>query len=219
MAVASARSPGHPSGTVQSPERYVSRKSPPSGWGSSRQRSTAVAMSIPWLASMSCPTPGRARACRTEDATRRIAARSFAERSVPSERSLHGDGPAPGGRAPGRPVRADPAATAGGAAAAAAVPLVAALVAGQPVQDQQDQGAGDGADDPRGAEVMDGEGVVFYQVQDEPAEEGPQHAKDDRPQQPDGVAAGDEQARQRPGDESHDQQDDDECQHARHLPL
>jgi len=115
-------------------------------------------------------------------------------------------------------VRSDPAA-AGGAAPAAAVPLVAALVAGQPVQDQQDQGAGDGADDPRGAEVMDGEGVVFDQVQDEPAEEGPQHAESDRPQQPDGVAAGDEQARQRPGDESHDQQDDDECQHARHLPL
>src|ERR1035438_653993 len=74
----------------------------------------------------------------------------------------------------GQNVRSDPAAP---AAAGPAEPLVAALVAGQPVQDQQDQGADDGADDPGRAKVVDGEGVVLDQVQDEPAEEGPQHAE------------------------------------------
>jgi methionyl-tRNA synthetase len=88
----------------------------------------------------------------------------------------------------------------------------------QAEQEQQDQGADDRADDPDGVEAVDAERVVLDQVLQEAAHERAHDAEHDGAEQPDGVAPGDEEARDGAGNEADDDQNDNEGNHAGKLP-
>jgi methionyl-tRNA synthetase len=88
----------------------------------------------------------------------------------------------------------------------------------QAEQEQQDQGADDRSDDPDGVEAVDAERVVLDQVLQEAAHERAHDAEHDGAEQPDGIAPGDEEARDGARNEADDDQNDNESNHAGKLP-
>jgi hypothetical protein len=94
---------------------------------------------------------------------------------------------------------------------AAATTGSATLRAGEPHQQQQDEGADDRSDDPHRAEAVDVDLVILDQVLQEAADERADDAEDDGSQEADGVAAGKKQAGDQSSDQPDDDQDDDEC--------
>src|ERR1700722_5298744 len=99
-------------------------------------------------------------------------------------------------------------------ALAVAATGTAALRAGQPHEEQQDEGADDRADDADGVEAVDVDLVVLDQVLQESADEGADDAEDDGSEEADGVAAGKKQAGDQSSDQPDDDQHDDEGSHA-----
>jgi methionyl-tRNA synthetase len=88
----------------------------------------------------------------------------------------------------------------------------------EPEQDQHDDGADDRPDDPDRVEAVDAQVVVLDQVLQEAADERAHDAEHDGAEDPDGVAARDQQPGDGAGDEADDDEHDDESDHAGKLP-
>ena len=88
----------------------------------------------------------------------------------------------------------------------------------QAEEEEQDQRTDDRPDDPDGVEAVDAQRMVLDQVLQEAAHERAHDAEQDGAEQPDGVAAGDEEPRDSAGDEADDDQNDNESNHAGKLP-
>ena len=88
----------------------------------------------------------------------------------------------------------------------------------EPEQDQHDDGADDRPDDPDRVEAVDAQVVVLDQVLQEAPDERAHDAEHDGAEDPDGVAAGDQQPGDGARDEADDDEHDDESDHAGKLP-
>ncbi len=95
-----------------------------------------------------------------------------------------------------------------------AAPAVAALQAGHPHEQQDHERSDDRAENARGAERVGLYGVVFHEVPQEPADERADDAYRDRAENADVVATWQQQAGHEPGDESDDEENYYESQHA-----
>ena len=98
-------------------------------------------------------------------------------------------------------------------ALAVAATGTATLGAGEPHEEQQDEGADDRSDNAHGVEAVNAHVVVLDEVLEESADEGPDDAEHDGAEDAEGVTARKKQAGDQTGDQADDDQDDDEGNH------